>query len=182
MDGVFFCQLESILNAERIDAYRQDGADEVTTLSRYLLNMALCESLYSPLQFAEIALRNTIHTQFTVRYGGEDWYERLPQEALPEWQSKQISSAKHRLKKANKAIAPGPMVAELHFGFLTGFFNLRVGDVRMLSSVGLLFVTNLHIYKCLTAKVVCGGIHSKLPESVLAIGLSGRHEPRELLS
>ena len=57
MDGEFFTHIESILATERLDAYRQDGADEITTLSRYLLNMALCESLYSPLQFAEIALR-----------------------------------------------------------------------------------------------------------------------------
>ena len=61
MNSDFFTQLELALATERLDAYRRDGADEITTFSRYLLNMALCEALYSPIQFAEIALRNAIH-------------------------------------------------------------------------------------------------------------------------
>ena len=123
MNTDFFSRLEDVLATERLDAFRQDGADEITTFSRYLLNMALCESLYSPLQFAEIALRNAIHAQLTNRYGGENWYERIPSGDLLEWQSKQILNAKGRLRRNKKDITPGAMVAELHFGFWTGFFN-----------------------------------------------------------
>jgi hypothetical protein len=61
MNQIFFQQIEGILTSERLDAYRQDGVPPVTTLARYLWNMALCESLYSPLQMAEIALRNSLH-------------------------------------------------------------------------------------------------------------------------
>jgi hypothetical protein len=127
MDGAFFLKLEEILNSERLDVYRQDGADEVTTLSRYLLNMAICESLYSPLQFAEIALRNAIHAQLTARYNGESWYDIMPSGDLLRWQSQQILNARDKLESARRPITPGGMVAELHFGFWTGFFNHRHG-------------------------------------------------------
>jgi len=71
MNPDFFQKMEAVLAPERIDAYRQDGAAPVTVLARYLLNMALCESLYSPLQFAEIALRNSLHICLTARFGSE---------------------------------------------------------------------------------------------------------------
>lgn len=123
MNTEYFAQLEKVLATERLDAYRQDGVDEITTFSRYLLNMALCETLYSPLQFAEIALRNAIHAQLTVRYDGENWYDKIPSGELLGWQSQQILNAKDTLSRNKKTITPGAMVAELHFGFWTGFFN-----------------------------------------------------------
>jgi len=64
MNHNFFQPLEAILAPERLDAYRQDGVPPATTLARYLWNMALCESLYPPLQMAEIALRNSLHHFF----------------------------------------------------------------------------------------------------------------------
>lgn len=111
--------------AERLNAYRQDEADEITTLARYLLNMALCESLYSPLQFAEVALRNAVHTSLRDRFGAEGWYDDIPSGKLLPWQAKQIIEVKDRLVKDRKAETPGRIVAELHFGFWTGFFNRR---------------------------------------------------------
>jgi hypothetical protein len=67
MNSAFFQQIEGILHTERIDAYRQDGAGHAVTLSRYLLNIALSESLYPALQFAEIALRNAVHRELSGR-------------------------------------------------------------------------------------------------------------------
>jgi hypothetical protein len=75
MNPVFFQQVESILSPERLDAYRQDGAAPAITLARYLWNMALCEALYSPLQIAEIALRNALHGCLSTRFGGAGWYD-----------------------------------------------------------------------------------------------------------
>ena len=63
MNPEFFQQIEGILHSDRLDAYRQDGVDERTTLARYLMNMALSASLYPGLQFAEIALRNAVHRE-----------------------------------------------------------------------------------------------------------------------
>lgn len=60
MNPIFFDQIQPALAVERLDAYRQDQAEPRVALARYLWNMALCESLYSPLQMVEIALRNAL--------------------------------------------------------------------------------------------------------------------------
>ena len=129
MNPVFSQQVESILAPERMDVYRQDGAAPATTLARYLLNMALCESLYSPLQFAEIALRNAIHSSLTARFGTASWYDIVP--ALPAWQQKQLGEARQKLQTHGKPVTPGRMVAELQFGFWTGFFNKSHGGTGL---------------------------------------------------
>ncbi|MDQ8180999.1 Abi family protein [Pelagicoccus sp. SDUM812005] len=116
-----FPQIEAALHTERLDAYRQDGADEKTALARYALNMALAEALYPSLQFAEIALRNAIHTSFTNRFGAENWYDGAAK-LLP-WQNTKVQEAKITLQKLRKPTSPGRIVAELSFGFWTGFFN-----------------------------------------------------------
>lgn len=121
MNGPFFQQVEAILATERLDAYRQDGVPPVTTLARYLWNMALCESLYSPLQMAEIALRNSLHRSLVAHFQRPDWYDVIT--GLPQWQQDQLAVARNQLLKGNKPLTPGRMVAELHFGFWTGFFN-----------------------------------------------------------
>ena len=120
MDPTFFRQVETHLNPERLGAYRRDGVDDASTLARYLLNMALCESLYSPLQFAEISLRNAMHASLTSRAGTDTWYDTIP---LPPWQNEQVIAATDHLTKAGKPVSPGRVVAELTFGFWVGFFT-----------------------------------------------------------
>lgn len=121
MNEPFFRQVELALASERLDAYRQDGADAATTLARYLLNMALCESLYSPLQMAEVALRNALHQQLELRCRTAQWYDVLTE--LPQWQRIQLAEARKKLVSEVRSVTPGSMVSELHFGFWTGFFN-----------------------------------------------------------
>lgn len=121
MNSAFFQKIEVILHSERLAAYRQDGADGSVTLARYSLNLALCESLYPILQFAEVALRNAIHTAFTTRFGTDCWYDSIT--GLQNWQQSKIQEAKDSLLKNSKPLTPGRMVAELNFGFWTGFFN-----------------------------------------------------------
>jgi hypothetical protein len=121
MNFGFFQQVEVILAPERLDAYRQDGVPPATTLARYLWNMALCESLYTPLQLAEIALRNCLHHFLSARFNSPAWYDVIPN--LPSWQQNQLHDARQKLAVAGKNLTPGRMVAELHFGFWTGFFN-----------------------------------------------------------
>ncbi|NLT71289.1 MAG: hypothetical protein GXX91_11425 [Verrucomicrobiaceae bacterium] len=127
MSPSFFQQIEGILHAERIDAYRQDGAEPLLTLGRYTLNMALSESLYPCLQFAEVALRNAIHQAMTDRCRTTAWYDRSGAR-LTLWQQDRVAEARASLVKQNKPPAPGRMVAELTFGFWTGFFNKAHGQ------------------------------------------------------
>ena len=122
MDPLIFQQIEGILHTERLDAYRQDGADHTTTLSRYLLNMALSESLYPALQFAEIALRNAVHRELSIRCGTDAWYDS-PLARLTPWQQDKVSHAKDSLSNCRKPHTAGRIVAELTFAFWTAFFN-----------------------------------------------------------
>lgn len=121
MNPVFFQQIETGLSSERLDAYRHDGASLGITLARYLLNMALSEALYSPLQIAEITLRNATHNCLTARLDTSSWYDVI--QTLPSWQQKQVNEARQKLQINGKPVTPGRMVAELRFGFWTGFFN-----------------------------------------------------------
>lgn len=121
MNNDFFKQVEAALEGERLEAFRQDGADPLFALSRYLWNMAVCESLYSPLQMAEIALRNRIHACFCEKFSLEDWYTTSG--LLLPWQEEQVDKAIKELKRKGMSVAPGKVVAELNFGFWTGFFN-----------------------------------------------------------
>ena len=122
MNSAFFRHIENVLHTERIDAYRQDGAEHTVTLSRYLLNMALSESLYPALQFAEIALRNAVHRELSARFGTDAWFDS-PLARLTPWQQDKVAEAKEALRKRRKPLSPGRIVAELTFGFWTGFFN-----------------------------------------------------------
>lgn len=122
MNPVFFEQVAQALATERLDAYRHDGAAPAVALARYVWNMALCEALYSPLQLAEVALRNAQHRALTTRFGAEAWYD-VATAPLPDWQRAKVAEARQKLQVDGKPVTPGRMVAELSFGFWTGFFN-----------------------------------------------------------
>ncbi len=122
MNPYFLNQVGSALAVERLEAYRQDGAEPRAALARYLLNLALCESLYSPLHLAEVALRNALHHALSVRYGTESWYDASHVPLTP-WQQATIADAQRRLIDRRKPITAGRVVAELTFGFWVSFFN-----------------------------------------------------------
>ena len=121
MNNRFFKGVETALAVERLDAFRRDGASPSITLSRYLWNMALCESLYSPLQIAEVALRNAIHTCLSEQFSADDWYSTSG--LLLKWQADLVDGAVKKLSNRKNSVLAGEIVAELHFGFWTGFFN-----------------------------------------------------------
>ncbi len=123
MNSDFFEKFEHAIAAERLDAYRHgDNANPLTATARYLWNIALCESLYSPLQMIEVALRNAIHQTLSERANQENWYEHTSCLMLTQ-QIDQLNHAMSKLKNDGKQETPGRVVAELNFGFWTIFFN-----------------------------------------------------------
>lgn len=123
MKQEFFDKIAASLSSERLDVYgQQDTPGPCIVLARYLLNMALCESLYSPLQLCEIALRNSVHRSLTNLYGREDWYD-APEFELTQWAEGEIQKAKGKLQYTRKIETPGRIVAELQFGFWTSLFE-----------------------------------------------------------
>ena len=75
MNPTFFDKIQPALAVERLDAYRQDQTELRVALARYVWNMALCESLYSPLQMVEIALRNALQRSLENHFRSPHWYD-----------------------------------------------------------------------------------------------------------
>ena len=128
MQESFFTALRYALSQERLEVYGSDGSIPSTVAARYLLNMALCESLYSPLQLCEVALRNSIHRELTTFAGTESWYDS-PKLHLTPWAYEEVDRVKSKIERAKKKIAPGRVVAELQFGFWTSIFEAHYEEV-----------------------------------------------------
>jgi hypothetical protein len=130
MNPVFFEQVAQALATERLDAYRQDGAAPAVALARYVWNMALCEALYSPLQLAEVALRNAQHRALTTRFGADGlapWIARI-RHHWPEPAGTPSSAP------ANATLAIIPDAFDASSGAETPFGHRWGGDVFRLAS------------------------------------------------
>lgn len=122
MQAGFYSAIEAGLSPARLGAYGADHPGPCVVLARYLLNAALAESLYSPLQLCEVALRNSIHAELSRLWGRDDWYDD-PRFVLLPWAASEVQNAKRKILKTKSAIRPGGVVAELSFGFWTSLFE-----------------------------------------------------------
>ncbi|MBO9878481.1 Abi family protein [Xanthomonas sp. D-99] len=114
---------EEALSLERFGRYLAWAADDRgQAIALYGLNTRLSESLYTPLQTLEVALRNRIHTVL-AEAKGDEWYSDAAAVLLSAHQSEQISKAIDELGKAGKPVTPGGVVASLTFSFWTTMFN-----------------------------------------------------------
>jgi hypothetical protein len=77
MQATFSDQLRRAISHERLDAYRQRGTsnDDVELFAHYAWNMALSESLYTPLQCLEVSLRNSIHDAASAHFKTDTWFD-----------------------------------------------------------------------------------------------------------
>jgi hypothetical protein len=117
-----FTGLEHALSLERFGRYLQwAGDDRDRALELYALNTAVSESLYTPLQMLEVALRNRIHEVLADRYG-DAWLDAagvLKGEAM----RRQVGEAREGLLRKKRVASPGRVVASLTLGFWTSFFG-----------------------------------------------------------
>lgn len=114
-------QIIQTLAPERLGAYGKENDAPQLILARYLLNMAICESLYSPLQMAEIALRNSIHRELSIHFDTPEWFWVPKSQTI--WQARKVREAKELIESKAKPATAGRIVAELSFGYWTSFFN-----------------------------------------------------------
>jgi hypothetical protein len=122
IQAAFYAHIRRGLSVERLDAYGDASVSPSVVLGRYLLNLALCESLYSPLQLCEVALRNSLHAHLSARCGRPDWYDSAGFSLTP-WAVEEVAKAKAKITKSNREVTSGRVVAELHFGFWTSLFE-----------------------------------------------------------
>ena len=85
MQANFSDQLRRAISHERLDAYRQRGSsnDDAELFAHYAWNMALSESLYTPLQCLEVSLRNGLHDTATTYFKTDTWFD-LPGALYPQ--------------------------------------------------------------------------------------------------
>jgi hypothetical protein len=86
------------------------------------LNTRISESLYTPLQSLEVALRNRIHVVMAEAFGNEGWFHQAGV-FLNDRQPEQLTKAIADLNAVNKMPTPGRIVAALSFGFWTAMFG-----------------------------------------------------------
>ncbi len=120
-----FDDLSVVFSQERLDRYLGHIAcnkNKTDALVAYSWNIELSQVLYPAIQIFEITLRNSLHRAITATYQTEYWFD------APFLDSKEkivIEQAKNSLKKVNKKVEPGKVIAELSFGFWTSLFDIR---------------------------------------------------------
>ena len=114
--------LEQALSTERFGRYLTWAAgDRARAVELYTLNTRVSESLYTPLQMLEVALRNRIHTVLAdARH--ERWFEDKDF-LLSDRQPQQLAKAIEDIRANKKEPTPGRIVFELTFSFWTAMFG-----------------------------------------------------------
>lgn len=114
--------LEMALSLERFGRYLDwASGDRSRAIELYTLNTLISESLYTPLQMLEVALRNRIHAVMTEAVN-ESWFHE-PGLLLGEWQPEQLAKAIQDIEANKKEATPGRIVAALTFSFWTAMFG-----------------------------------------------------------
>ena len=127
-----FDELKVIFSQERLDGYLSHAKcnnSKTEALIAYSWNIELSQALYPALQILEIALRNSLHDAITESFQNEHWFEMS---FLHEREKSQVNQAKDSLRKDQKEISSGRIVAELSFGFWTSLFDVRYEHVQVL--------------------------------------------------
>jgi hypothetical protein len=117
-------KFEAALSPERFARYvNWAGGDRTRALELYSLNTKLSESLYTPLQALELALRNRIHAVMSEAFS-ERWFESEEIVSIAN-QRKQIAQAKVELErdKTGSSTIPGKFVAAVSFSFWTAMLS-----------------------------------------------------------
>ena len=112
--------LRAPISNERLESYRPTPAsDDLDMVSTYFWNVALCETLYTPLHALEISLRNAIHATLLIYYDN-DPYWFLNTIRLTPWQASAIANIRADLPSTATS---GQFIAATNFSFWTGFFS-----------------------------------------------------------
>ena len=130
-----FKYFERMVSRHRLARYRRATANKQEAIALYLWNVALCEALYPPIHFFEVALRNATHQAISAHCsGGTRWF--LDAAVLTEERhQKQVVEAVREIRKKNKGHflgrdddpsfpkEPQRVVAELSLGFWINLFS-----------------------------------------------------------
>lgn len=103
------------LSDVRLREYRPVNGSDVEMITNYFWDIALAEALFPVLHAVELALRNSLHTQLSHRFGSNMWFY-VPG-VLEPGQMSQLANAFRQLSDRRTQPTDGHIVAELTFGF-----------------------------------------------------------------
>lgn len=113
--------LEQALSLERFGTYLEWAEqNRDLALQLYALNTAVSESLYTPLQMLEVALRNRVHSVLSARIA-PDWY-RL-REVVGQRSAEDVRVVEGKLRYGRESVTSSDTVAALSLGFWTSLFG-----------------------------------------------------------
>lgn len=108
--------LKRCLSADRMTKYLRASQGSLSNaLALYNWNTAVSAAFYGPLQWLEVALRNSIDNRLVEEYGDAWYFHRDAR--LDFFCRRQITEASDRLESRNQAITRSNLVAALSFGF-----------------------------------------------------------------
>ena len=130
-----FKDFERMVSRHRLARYRRATANKQEAIALYLWNVALCEALYPPMHFFEVAFRNATHQAVSAHHNGNPkWF--MDTAVLTEQRHQnQVTEAIRVLRKKNKSHfigqendpnfpkEPQRIVAELSLGFWINLFS-----------------------------------------------------------
>lgn len=121
-DAQFAHSLRQVLSEDRLEAYRPVNGSDLDMLTNYFWNIHLGESLMPCLHAVELALRNSVHNEFSEQYGNEMWFY-IPG-VLDSGGIEKLSDALQKVAQ-KPPLTAGKLVAAFTFGFWVSLFASR---------------------------------------------------------
>lgn len=120
--------LEHSISQSRLSTYKQDGYNDLDTLTDYVLNAKISQNFYFLLQNLEVTLRNSIYFSFKKHYPQQDFFYLYETNSFNRYKSKKeihsrecwkmLCGVKYKLRHLPH-LTDGKIIAELNFGFWT---------------------------------------------------------------
>jgi hypothetical protein len=117
--------IELLLSVDRLDGYKGKSRNELEIkLHRYNFNIELSKTFYPLLHLLEVSLRNTLHQAFSDYLKDSAWLFNHTQHALLKTREREkIQDALVELKKKNRTLTEGRIIAELNFSFWVNLYD-----------------------------------------------------------
>lgn len=138
-----YSKLEYYISKPRLDRFLINCSNDTTRAQAlYQANLKVAESFYSVLNMFEVFLRNKINHQLSIHFQDPEWLVSQKNGFMNDaslapsmyFLKSQVLAAEKRIKKRNKSVTSGLVIAEQSLGFWTSLFDthhyrLLSGDV-----------------------------------------------------
>lgn len=116
----------SAISLDRFTTYlTAAGHDQERALKLYLWNARLGEAFHTPIQAAEVALRNSINLALSNAYTPNWWECKGLFDLLDEERKGDLTTVLRRIRNRQLELYTGQVVAGLSFGFWVGILDGR---------------------------------------------------------